>query len=62
MMISSPRYVGDFIMKHLEYSKREDENGDLIAPHIYSVQLPTWKVKTNRRSDVKNRFYFHKRT
>ena len=38
MMISSPRYVGDFIMKKLDEGRQH--------PHIvYTKQLPTWKMK-----------------
>lgn len=54
VMISSPRYVGDFIMKKLEESKKN--------PKIYGVQLPTWKIKSLITQDLQTKFYFNTET
>lgn len=54
IMISSPRYEGDFIMRKLEEARK-------FPDVIYAKQLPTWKCKpvTKNRADV---FYFDSRT
>ena len=54
MMISSPRYEGDFIMRKLEEAKK-------FPDLIYSEQLPTWKCKPLKIADVDNKFYFNSR-
>lgn len=55
-MISSPRYVEDFIMKKLGESK--------LVDNIYGIQLPTWKVKDAANFDLteNNVFYFNPAT
>jgi len=45
LMISSPKYVWWFISKRLEESRKTDENWKLLFPHVYGIQLPTWKVQ-----------------
>lgn len=49
--ISSPRYVGDFIMRKLDEAKRNKK--------IYGVQLPTWKIKSLESQDLKGKFYLN---
>jgi hypothetical protein len=61
MMISSPRYTEDFIMKKYEESNERDENWVLKATHIYSLRLPTWKVKYNWDRNSEEYFYFNPR-
>ncbi len=50
--ISSPRYVGDFIMRKLEEARRNK--------NIYGIQLPTWKIKSLESQDLANKFYLNK--
>jgi len=38
VMISSPQYVGDFVMQKLEEARK-------MPDLIYSAQMPTWKLK-----------------
>ncbi len=45
MMISSPKYEEDFIMRKLEESKGLDENGELVNTHIYGKRVATWKTQ-----------------
>ena len=54
VMISSPRYEGDFIMSKLEEAAK-------FPDIIYARQMPTWKCKPvpKNRQDV---FYFNSRT
>ena len=59
MMISSPRYVGDFIMRKLEQSKELDENGLKKYPHLYAVQAPIWKFKGISRYMTPETFFFN---
>ena len=61
MMISSPRYVEDFIMKKYDESNSRDEDGNLKATHIYALRLPTWKVKFDGNRASKEYFYFNPR-
>ena len=49
--ISSPQYIGDFVMRKLDEAKR---NGK-----IYGVQLPTWKVKAVEAQDIEGKFYLN---
>lgn len=51
MVISSPRYKGDFIMKKLKESKTVNS--------VFGIQLPTWKVKPLSRYTGKGMFYFN---
>lgn len=53
MMISSPRYEGDFIMKKLRESKETNERGERIHPEIYSFTAATWKTQTAYQDDEK---------
>lgn len=62
MMISSPRYIEDFIMRKLEESRQLDEEWNLVAPHIFAIQLPTRKVKNISNIDRTKCFYFNPRT
>jgi len=62
MMISSPRYIEDFIMRKLDESKLLNPDGTKVNPHIYSVQLPTWKVKAKKGTDATSKFLFNQRT
>jgi len=59
LMISSPKYVGDFIMNKLEESRELDENWNRKYPYIYSIQLPTWKVKWLDHVDRSNTFFLN---
>lgn len=59
MMISSPRYIDDFIMKKLAESRERTLEWELVAPHVYSIQLPTWKVKAIDNADMEGKFYFN---
>lgn len=52
--ISSPQYVGDFVMRKLDEAKR---NGK-----IYGIQLPTWKVKALETQDLEGKFYLNTET
>lgn len=52
IMISSPNYEGDFIMKKLDEARAHPDV-------IYAAQLPTWKGKPIARADMKNKFYFN---
>ena len=61
MMISSPRYTEDFIMKKYEESYERDENWILKATHIYALRLPTWKVKFSGDRNSEEYFYFNPR-
>ncbi len=61
MMISSPRYTEDFIMKKYEESGELDENWDRKSKHIYSLRLPTRKVKFDWNRDSEEYFYFNPR-
>jgi len=54
-MISSPRYTDDFIMRKLDESKQ-------FPDQVFSVQLPTWKVKNNKQVDLTKTFYFNPNT
>lgn len=62
MMISSPRYIEDFIMKKLEESRLRDKDGGRENKHIYSIQLPTWKCRSSTEEEIKNKFFFNVRT
>lgn len=63
MMISSPRYIEDFIMRKLDESLEIDKlSGKKANPHIYSIQLPTWKVKSKASMELTTKFYFNQRT
>lgn len=65
MMISSPRYVGDFIMKKLEESRKTDpETGELLFPQVFAVQAPIWKFKgvDYYKNDKYPPFFFNCRT
>lgn len=55
VVISSPRYEGDFIMQKLEDANK---NPDLI----YAKHMPTWKCKPMSKADMDNKFYFNTRT
>ena len=61
MMISSPRYTWDFIMRKLAQAKELDSEGNPKYTHIYHMQLPTWKVKGMARVNMEGRFFFHAR-
>lgn len=50
VMISSPRYEGDFIMQKLSEARLSDK--------VYGIQLPTWKVKRRDSLDLVNKFYY----
>lgn len=54
MMISSPKYVGDFIMRKLLEEK--------LSSKVFGVQLPTWKIKPVNVMEEGSNFYFHKNT
>jgi intein/homing endonuclease len=54
VMISSPRYEGDFIMNKLEDAKK-------FPDLIYHSQIPTWKTRPLKQADMANKFYFHSR-
>lgn len=55
MMISSPKYEGDFIMRKLAEAHK--------YPNIvYAKQLPTWKCKPLIQQDLTSKFYFNTRT
>lgn len=51
VMISSPRYEQDFVMKTLEESK--------LLKNRYYAQLPTWKCKPLEKQDVAGKFFFN---
>lgn len=55
VMISSPNYVGDFVMSKLDEAKQPGTKG------VFSIQMPTWKSKPIERADLDNRFYFNNR-
>ena len=61
IMISSPRYTEDFIMRKLEEAKELDESGNRINSHIFHMQLPTWKVHSPEKYDGMPPFYFNAR-
>ncbi len=61
VMISSPRYNEDFIMTKLEEANLLDDKWRKINPHIFAIQLPTWKVKNPEVYKDSDRFYFHNR-
>lgn len=52
LMISSPRYVGDFIMKKFD-------EGKTLPGIVYTKQLPTWKMKKHGGSA--STFFFNNR-
>ena len=54
-MISSPRYIDDFIMRKLDEARQ-------FPDQIFSVQLPTWKVKSNKQVDNTKTFFFNPNT
>jgi len=54
LMISSPKYEGDFIMRKLEEAK-------LTAKYVYYQQIPTWKCKPPKSVGKTNYFYFDSR-
>lgn len=58
VMISSPRYTEDFLMRKMNDSLMKDANGNLVAKDIYSIQLPTWKVKKPTEDDLEDWFLF----
>jgi len=55
LMISSPRYEGDFIMRKLEEARKFPEL-------IYSKQVPTWKCRRLLKEDLLDCFYFNNRS
>lgn len=62
MMISSPRYTEDFIMMKLAESRELLDDGSKKYPDIFSLQLPTWKVKAPKEEELKKYFFFNWRT
>jgi hypothetical protein len=54
IMISSPRYEGDFIMRKLEDAKKFPE-------YVYGRQIPTWKCKPIDKADLANKFLFNQK-
>lgn len=62
MMISSPRYTEDFIMRKLDESREKLDSGEDKYPSIYSIQLPTRKVKAPKPFELKEYFFFNYRT
>ena len=52
LMISSPKYVGDFIMRKLLEKKLSDK--------VFGIQMPTWKIKPAKVMEEGNNFYFNK--
>lgn len=62
MMISSPNYMGDFIMQKLREARLRDENWELINKHIYSMQMPSWKWKNLASLDFSDKFFFDHRS
>lgn len=61
MMISSPRYTEDFIMRKLSESRELDDSWDKKYPDIFSIQLPTRKVKNPTDDELENYFFFDHR-
>ena len=55
LMISSPKYEGDFIMQKIDEAKK-------LPDVIYARQMPTWKCRPLYKADLKNYFYFNCRT
>lgn len=58
MAISSPRYMEDFTMKKLQEAQEVDENWDRKYKRVFTIQLPTWKVKSPDSFDLVWKFYF----
>ena len=54
MMISSPKYEGDFIMRKLQEAQK-------MPNIIYAKQLPIWKCKPRMPQDYQTKFYFNSR-
>ena len=51
IMISSPRYEGDFIMKKVKQARHYDEKFGKNKNHVFYIQMPTWKVKEKYKED-----------
>lgn len=58
MAISSPRYEWDFITEMIAKSRELWPYWKKKYPWIYSIQLPTWKVKWEKNTDMEWKFYF----
>lgn len=65
MMISSPRYEGDFIMKRLKDSTAVNDKGERIHKQLYSFVSATWKTQTEYLKPeyqlLENHFWFDQR-
>ena len=55
LMISSPQYDGDFVMRKLDDAKK-------VPDEIYSIHTPTWKLKPLTDEDIRDVFYFNSKT
>jgi len=57
IMISSPRYVGDFLMKKYALSQKAE-----FKDHIYGLKMPTWKSRPYNQDTIDNSFLFSTET
>ena len=55
LMISSPQYDGDFVMRKLQEAQQ-------VPKQIFSTHSPTWKLKPISEEDKKDIFYLNSKT